>query len=142
MMPRGSGDHHKIGSPSLNQGKTPSAYARSSVRGARSPPTPTKPSGSAMSGGIHGTSRLPHTPLTEDPLSRNHKTQNPNSKQAKTAIPLFSLRFVIWILEFSLTHFAFNRSIKKSADVLYFSCILPGYTSMHSTFTSLSFSSR
>src|SRR3954471_24363547 len=73
MTPRGSGDHHRIGSPSLNHGNTPSAYARSSVRGARSPPTPTKPSGSASSGGIHGTSRLPQMPLTGVFLSHDLK---------------------------------------------------------------------
>ena len=55
-MARGSGDHQRIGSPSLNHGNTPSAYARSRHGGSRVPPTPTSPFSSANAGGIQGTS--------------------------------------------------------------------------------------
>ena len=38
--------------------------------------------------------------------------------------------------------FAFSRSMRKSADTLYFACALPGYTRTHSTFAAFNFSSR
>src|SRR5690606_12573599 len=43
----GSGDHHKMGCPVSNQGKTPLLYARTNRSTERSPPTASKPSGSA-----------------------------------------------------------------------------------------------
>src|SRR5262249_39843748 len=49
MMARGSGDHHRGGMASLNQGKTPWRYASRSCSGSTSPPTATRPSSSALS---------------------------------------------------------------------------------------------
>src|SRR4051794_20613510 len=51
---RGSGDHQRRGVVSSNQGKMPWRYASSSSPGLRSPPTATRPSGSAVSGSGKG----------------------------------------------------------------------------------------